>query len=92
MQQYDDVMKDPVELPPSKALDHKIILKEGVGPVSVRPYRYLQVQKDEIEKLVREMLTGGLIQLSHNPFYSPILLVKKMDTGSFLWIIELLIE
>ena len=38
MQQYEDVMNDLVKLPPSRALDHKIILKEGAGPVSVRPY------------------------------------------------------
>ena len=77
MKQYEVVMNDPVELPPSKALDHKIILKEGVGLVSVRPYRYPQVQKDEIEKLVGEMLAAGIIQPSHTPFSSPILLVKK---------------
>ena len=70
-------MNVPVELPPSRVLDHKIILKEGASPVSVRPYRYPQVQKDEIEKLVREMLASGIIQPSHSPFSSPILLVKK---------------
>ena len=77
MQQYEDVMNDPVELPPSRALDHKIILKEGAGPVSVRPYRYPQVQKDEIKKLIGEMLAARIIQPSHSPFSSPILYVKK---------------
>ncbi|XP_071940002.1 uncharacterized protein [Coffea arabica] len=37
------------------------------------------VQKNEIDKQVKDMLTSGLIQISHSPFASPTLLVKKKD-------------
>ncbi|GJT66732.1 putative mitochondrial protein [Tanacetum coccineum] len=43
-------------LPPSRDHEHAIVLKEGTEPINVRPYRYPQLQKDEIEKLVSEMI------------------------------------
>lgn len=37
------------------------MMKEGSDPVNVRPYRYPQTQKDEIERLIHDMLTAGII-------------------------------
>lgn len=71
----------PEGLPPSRDREHAIVLRGGAPPVSVRPYRYPQAHKDEIECLVKEMLKPGVIQPSHSPFSSPILLVKKRDGG-----------
>ena len=55
------------------------MLKEGARPINVRPYRYPQIWKDEIKRLVEEMLATGIIQPSYSPFSSPVILVKKKD-------------
>lgn len=40
LQELQETFEEPVGLPPTRFCDHKIALKEGVTPVSVRPYRY----------------------------------------------------
>ena len=76
---YAQVFKVPSSLPPPREQDHAIPLKQGSEPVKVRPYRYPHTQKEQIEKMVHEMLDQGIIQPSTSPFSSPILLVKKKD-------------
>jgi hypothetical protein len=47
--------------------------------VSVRPYRYPFYQKEEIEKIVKQLLKSGVIRSSTSPFSSLVLLVRKGD-------------
>ncbi|PWA98195.1 hypothetical protein CTI12_AA000110 [Artemisia annua] len=79
IQQYKNVFDEPKGLPPVRRHDHKIPLKEGSQPISQRPYRTPYIQKSEIEKQVKEMLSSGIIQYSNSPFASPVLLVLKKD-------------
>lgn len=46
---------------------------------SILDHRHSHSQKDVIEKLVKKMLDSSIIQVSHNPFSSPVLLVQKND-------------
>ncbi|XP_039834338.1 uncharacterized protein LOC120695086 [Panicum virgatum] len=69
----------PVGLPPKRARDHSIHLMPGTPPVAVRPYRYQQLQKDELERQCRAMEKQGLIRRSSSPFSAPVLLVRKAD-------------
>ena len=87
LEKYEIVFQMPQEIPPQCSRDHAITLKEGTAPISVRPYRYPYVQKQEIEKLVGEMLVAGIICPSFSPFLSPILLVKKKD-GSWRFCVD----
>ncbi|TYK08795.1 ty3-gypsy retroelement transposase [Cucumis melo var. makuwa] len=54
--QFEDVFEWPEKLPPRRKIEHQIRLKQGTDPINVRPYRYGFQQKEEMEKLVKEML------------------------------------
>jgi hypothetical protein len=56
-------------------------------PVAVRPYRYPQLVKDELERQCQEMLQQGILRPSSLAFSSPILLVKKHD-GSWRFCVD----
>ena len=78
---YEEVFKEMNTLPPVRSHDHKIVLKDGIDPVSVRPYRYPFFQKNAIEELVNEMLKRGVIRPSSSPFSALVVLVKKRDNS-----------
>lgn len=66
------------ELPQKRHLEHLIILKDNIPPISARPYRCPHFQKDEIERLITKMLIAWVIQVSYTV---PVILVKKKRMG-----------
>ena len=76
---FEDILKEPSKLSPYRSQDHKIVLKEGIVPVNVRSYRYPVYQKNEIEKLVQEMLQYSVIRYNTSSFSSSVVLVKKKN-------------
>ncbi|TYK13876.1 Ty3/gypsy retrotransposon protein [Cucumis melo var. makuwa] len=87
LQRFARVFEWPSTLPPQRGIDHHIYLKSGADPVNVRPYRYAHHQKEEMERLVDEMLTSGIIRPSKSPYSSPVLLVRKKD-GSWRFCVD----
>lgn len=79
-EEFMDILAEPTSLPPFRDNhNHKIPLKEGSDPINQIPYRYAVYQKNEIDKIVEEMLKSGTIQASSSPYASPVVLVKKKD-------------
>jgi hypothetical protein len=81
------IFEEPQGLPPARPYDHRIHLLPGTAPVAVQPYRYPQLQKDELERQVAGMLAQGIIRPSTSPFSAPVLLVRKPD-GSWRFCID----
>ena len=61
LEEFEGVFFDPEGLPQYRKKDHAINLILGTAPVHVRPYRYPYMWKNEIEKLVGEMLGAGIV-------------------------------
>lgn len=79
-EEFKDIFEEPTELPPFRVNhNHKIQLEERANPVNQRPYRYAVYQKNEIDKMVKELLKAGTVQPSSSPYASPVVLVKKKD-------------
>nr|GEX20809.1 retrotransposon-related protein [Tanacetum cinerariifolium] len=76
---FEDVFAIPTTLPPLRAFDHKIALKEGTKLIYSKPYRHPPTQKDAIEVMVKELLESGVIKPSQSPFSSPMVMVKTKD-------------
>ncbi|GMJ07956.1 hypothetical protein HRI_004464800 [Hibiscus trionum] len=79
LEEFAEVFREPQGLPPKRGHEHRIVLQDESAVVKIRPYRYPMVQKNEIEKLIKEMLQNGIIRDSVSPFASPIVMVKKKD-------------
>ena len=79
LQQYQDIFQEPDGLPPERACDHSILIKEGENPPNVRPYRMPHKQKNIVEELVNKMLQNAEIRPSTSPYSSPAILVRKKD-------------
>ena len=85
--EFEFVFATLVDLPPLRGHEHQITLKEGAQEINQRPYTYPYYQKNEIEKIVKELLSVGFIRDSCSPFASPVLLVRKAD-GSWRMCID----
>lgn len=79
LNEFQGIFKELEWLPLPCKHDHQIVLKEGIQPITNRPYRYPCYQKAEIEQIVVELLKSGVIRPSSNPFLSLVLLVHKTD-------------
>ncbi|PNF26465.1 hypothetical protein B7P43_G15375 [Cryptotermes secundus] len=85
---YQDIFYLPGdELSATNAAKHSITLVPGTTPINTERYRLLEAQKAEIEKQVDEMLEKDIIEQSHSPWNSPLLIVpKKVDaSGEKKW-------
>jgi hypothetical protein len=69
----------PPGVPPDRGFEHIIELEAGAKPIITTPYRHPKKYKDEIEKVIKEILDMGHIRPSSSPFASSVVLVKKKD-------------
>lgn len=61
LSKHEGAFEEPIGLPPSCSHNYAIQLVLGSKPQNIQPYRYPYLQKNEIEKLVQEMLDVGVI-------------------------------
>jgi hypothetical protein len=74
------IFSTPQGLPPSHGVhDHSIPLVLGSLPPNIRPYRHPFAQKNEIEKMVQELLIASIIHPSTSPYSSPVIMVLKKE-------------
>jgi hypothetical protein len=74
------VFSTPQGLPPSCDVhNHSIPLVPRSLPPNICPYHHPFSQKSEIEKMVQELLTAGIIRPSTSPYSSLVVMVLKKE-------------
>jgi hypothetical protein len=69
----------PPGVPPDRGFEHIIELEGRDKPVITTPYKHPKKYKEEIEKVIKELLDMGHIKPRTSPFSSSVVLVKKKD-------------
>jgi hypothetical protein len=74
------IFSTPQGLPPSHGVhDHSIPLVSGSLPPNICPYRHPFSQKNEIDKMVQELLNTGVIRPSMSPYSSLVVMILKKE-------------
>jgi hypothetical protein len=74
------VFSTPKGLSPSYGVhDHSIPIILGSLPPNIRPYSHPFSQKNEVEKMVQELLNAGVICPSMSPYSSPMVMVLNKE-------------
>jgi hypothetical protein len=80
LSQHHFVFHTPQRLPPSRGThDHSIPLVLGSLPPNFHPYHHPFAPKNEIVKIVKELLEAGVIHLSTSPYSSSIITELKKE-------------
>jgi hypothetical protein len=79
--EFGDLMpsKLPAQLPPRRAIDHKIELVPGARPPAQAPYRLSGPEMVELKMQLEELLEAGYIRPSRSPYGAPVLFQRKKD-------------
>ena len=77
--EFSNIFDEPRNLPLTCRHAHCIMILPGKSSANAQPYQYPHLQKDEIERIIKEMLETGVIRPSCNLYSSPVLLVRKKD-------------
>jgi hypothetical protein len=74
------ILSTPQGLPPSHGVhDHSIPLVPVNLPPNIHPYHHPFSQKNEIEKMVQELLNAGVIHPNMSPYSSPVVMVLNKE-------------
>ena len=85
LKEYKDCFSDDVanSLPEHSDFDVEVMLLPGANPEQdvgkARQWRQTDEELAAVKKYVEENLAAGLLEMSHAPYSSPVLLVKKPD-------------
>jgi hypothetical protein len=80
LSKHQAIFSTPQGLPPSHGVnDHSISLVPKSLPPNIGLYRHPFSQKNEIEKMVQELLNVGIICPSVSPYPSPAVMVLKKE-------------
>jgi hypothetical protein len=66
--------------PESRPWDHKIEMKEGFEPKSLKNYNLTLAEQIKLDKFLKENLEKGYIRPSQLPMASPFFFVSKKDS------------
>jgi hypothetical protein len=79
LENFEDVFREVLGLPPKRDIDFSINLTPGETPVSKTPYRMSTPELKELQIQPEELLKKGYICLSVSPWGAPVLFVNKKD-------------
>jgi hypothetical protein len=74
---FKDVFKEVLGLPPKRDIDFSINLMHGATPMLKTPYRMSTPKLKELQMQLEELLKKGYIHPSASPCGAPVLFVKK---------------